>query len=244
MKFLLKSFCLFFICLSVLVCLFSCKKAPAQIEAQTMDYKVAETIENIDGIENVDDETIKALSVVVRSNILSENQNALAYENSYGSAYSGKNEHILSLTKETANEILTKNESPASFEIVTDEKISAWEVEIKKSDILKFLNKNNISLSSISKIEPEINESGELVSLCVGGKNIPYLSLKEEFNLKSSKITNIESTLTSVKIYGEGEDENKQIFNLKSSQKLSSEGKNYKELLKHFFNDFDLKTTN
>lgn len=210
----------------------ACSKTGYEPTAQTVEHSVSQNLSNIEGIESFDDETIKALSVVVRTNIKNNN---LKQDNSNNEI----NERILFLTKQTEGEILSNSDK---IEIENIDDNYTWEKNIKKYELLKFLNKKNISLSNISNIEPSLDESGKLNSLNFGGKNIEFKELQEEFGLESNKITNIENNVSSITIYGKGKIQNSPYFNIKKAQNLSNEGKNYKELLNHFFNGSTLKT--
>ena len=99
--------------------------------------------------------------------------------------------------------------------------------------------KNNISLSNVSEIEQVKNNNGELESLSIGGKNIEFLELKKNFNLKSNKINSIEQTNSSIFVKGET-NYNKNYFDI---SKINSENhQNYKEILKKSYNNYTLIT--
>ena len=108
-----------------------------------------------------------------------------------------------------------------------------WVVVIRKFEILNFLAKNNISLTNISEIEPIFADDGTFESLVIGNNTIEYKTLAEEFGLKSNNITNIETTVSEIKIFGT---KNNIVFDFEEANKLSKEGKNYKEILEFFQN--------
>lgn len=231
----MKKFLLFFFAFTFL-CFVGCGKTET-ISAQNMEYRIAEEIEGMENSESFDDETVKALSVLIRGNILSGKENV-----NLNNEYTGKNEHILKLTKDTAGEVLLYNDKLVPVKIENGEENQTWQTEIKKSEILNFLNQNGISLSNISKISPKINERGEFEGLLVAEKLISYSDLKETFGLKSNKILDVKNNLSSIIVVGEGTDADGQTFNPNLSKKMAGEGKTYTELLNHFFERYEVKT--
>ncbi len=222
-----KFICVLFLCLLAFfsVC---CKPASSDNEVD-INLMVASKLEEIENIDSLEDEVVKALSVIVRTNILNSGE-----ENS---EYLSKNPHILELTKETDGEVLFDEDALADVTF-SNEKNSSWTQSIKKSKILSYLSKNNISLSNISDITPIFDENNNLLKLEIGGKNISYDQLKQNFDLKSPKITSIDYNLSEIIISGEGDIKN--TFNIDEAREIVNDKNNYKLLLKHFFNDFEI----
>ena len=77
-----------------------------------------------------------------------------------------------------------------------------------------------------------MNEQGETESLIVGGKKIKFETLKNEFNLKSNKISNIEILTNSVIITGLTECKEFD-FNIIDAENESKKGADYKILIKN-----------
>ena len=164
-----KVICLFCIMLSLFM-FAGCKQITRDTSAETLEHHVAHNLENINDIQNVSEETTKALSVIERTNLLNS---GAKFADSSSVSYSEDHEKIYNISNQTAGEILINPGYSNNIEI--NETFSPeWETEIKKSTLLSFLNKNNISLSNISNIEPTLDDNGKLLYLSVGGKNIEY----------------------------------------------------------------------
>lgn len=210
--------------------------ADISASASNLDLQVLQKIESIENIESFDNETIKALSVVVRTNII----NSENYKNQTTFEYNPKSERIHSLVSSTSNEVLFNNESKIdTIYIDNNNDNKTWVQEIKKVDILKYMKDNNISLSNISEIETETTEEGFVKNIVIGGKNIDIKKLMKYFQLKSNKITNIKNKKTSFIVEGVGEG-NEFNFNINETQKLAKEGQNYKKILKNRYNSFQI----
>lgn len=216
----------------IIVCFFSfiifcfcagCSNSSKTASASSLDIAVTEELEQIENIESFDDETIKALSVIIRTK---------KKNNFSTSEYSPKNEHIYNIVKSTTGEVLENNSSNVNFSY---EENDEWSVEIKKFEVLKYLSKSNISLSNISSLEPVFDENNNLLGLNIGSKFISYEELEKEFNLPSNKITNIENKSSSIVLTGTYD---KSVFNIKKSLELSKNGNNYKAIINHFYGDF------
>ncbi len=202
--------------------------------ANNIDSLVAGQICNISGYKDFNDETIKALSVVIRTNILNnQNNENLSYQNI--------DEHIMELTNQTKDEILSEINEEIIIQTDKSEKDEIWQTTIKKSNLLEFLSENNISLTNISNIEPIFDENDNLTNISVGGKTLSFEKLKQFFNLKSQKIISVENNLTSITITGKYP-ENKETFIILDVQKQANLGKDYKQLLNYFFSGYKLKT--
>lgn len=175
------------------------------------------------------DETLKALLVIYQTNI----KNGFI---SINNEYSKPSSRIIELSNQVKNEYLSNKE--CIFVESKEPQFVLWTKDILKTDILKFLINKNISISSISNIKHQTNENGETESLSIGGKIIPFEEIKKQFNLKSNKINNIQINGNTVTITGKEENQ-KNIFNIKTAETQSKSGFSYKELLENqlkFFN--------
>lgn len=190
-------------------------------------------LEQVDGVENLSDETIKALSVIIRSNVQNTSPKSFAYV--------PNNKRLAELSASTSGKTLSSLLEPSSSTLSIGQYSKetfnnipyingskTWSVEIKKSQILSYLQKNNINLSNISSFEPVYLEDGTLDGIKLGGKFISYEVLSQEFGLKSNKITNISNTLS--KIVVEGEYTN--TFIIEDAETLSKNGMDYNDILK------------
>lgn len=220
----------------------ACSNGENVPQTLSMEDRVAERVEEVVTGYNVSDETIKALSIIIRTN-----------EQKFPSSTSTlpKDERIKSITNQTSGLILvkedsnvvpnstTKIDSPITYYYKKED--SNWSREIKKSELLKFLSNNNISLSNISSIEVEKTDDGCVSSIIIGGKVFDYGSIASEFNLPSNKITNISSSISSVLVEGEGVGHSKS-FSISEADTLSKQGKSYDEILMHFFPDYEISS--
>lgn len=200
-------------------------KKEEQAAAFDLDLAVAEEIESIDNINSFDDETIKALAIVVRTKKKTLKET---------SAYIPKNERIYNIVKETNDGFLKDGNKTAdvNFEI-----FETWEKQIKKYDILKYLSNKGISLANLSDIEKITDENGNLIALVVGGKTISFEELKKEFKIPTNNVTDLKINKSDVVLTGKF---NENDFNLTKAEKLSKQGKKHSEILKFFYKDFSL----
>lgn len=233
----MKYFKLFFYLLIIPFVLVGCSKSSNENEAINMNYSVAEELSKIENIEELDDETIKALSVVIRTNKMLNNDTVLNKDE-----YQAVNEHILELTKETDGQILSNTNEPLKISQTVEKEETTWKRTIKKSELLNFLNKNGISLSNLSNINPIFDDEGNLTYLSIAEKNISFDVLKEEFDLKSPTIIDIKNNISSITIIGENVETQTQVFVISNAQEMAYSGSDYKQLLKHFYEGSDLKT--
>ena len=184
-----------------------------------MSEKIASEISSIENVNSLDDETIKALSLVIKSQ-------ASSVETYPTKEFDSPDPRILKLVKQVESESIPKRQK-LTYEKTIEK---SWSKSIKKHEILKFLALQGISLSSISSAKPIYDESGNLSSIEIGGKKINYSDIKEYFKLPSNKITNIENKLSEIIITGEGyisED----VFNISHADSLAKKGMNYREIL-------------
>ena len=210
--------------------------AEKQADATNIDLQVVKEIESLENVNDLSDETIKSLSIISRTNLMNKTQNK-SNEN-----YTPKNKKIYELVKQTKNQILIdENNSQSENFKIENQKEETWVKEIKKGDILKFLNKNKIKLSSTSNIKPEKDEFGKTTKLNLNGKIVSFEKIMKEFNLPSNNIEYIENNLTNIKIYGKGQ-KNDQVFNIFEAEKLSKQGFGYEKILKNSQNNFQIIT--
>lgn len=153
----------------------------------SLDDYIAYEISLIENISNYNDETIKVLSVIYRTNYK---------ENNKQFNYSKINYKILNLTKSTSNITLTKN-------LIINTSSKNWSERIHKFEILEFFKSYNIKLANISNINI-ISDNGFAKTISISSHNIDYLTFANYFNLPSNfniKI-NIESSLFEISGYG------------------------------------------
>ena len=210
--------------------------AEKQADSTNIDLQVVKEIESLENVNDLSDETIKSLSIISRTNLMNETQKKIN-EN-----YTPKNKKIYELVKQTENQILIdENNSQSENFKIENQKEETWIKEIKKGDILKFLNKNKIKLSSTSNIKPEKDEFGKTTKLNLNGKIVSFEKIMKEFNLPSNNIEYIENNLTNIKIYGKGQ-KNELVFNIFEAEKLSKQGFGYEKILKNSQNNFQIIT--
>lgn len=220
--------------------LVSCKSEQNLPVVNTMEDAVAGRVEEAISTNDLSDETIKALSVIIRTNetlFPSDSKNI------------SSNERIKNLCTSTKDLVLEPETSEPSENNDLKTKISyyygssndAWQREISKSEILKFLKENNISLSSISNIEVEKTDDGEVEFIIIGGKSFNFGKIASRFDLPSNKITKIFTSLSSVTISGEGTGHTNS-FSISKAEQLSKEGKNYKEILSELLKDTQISS--
>lgn len=233
------------ICL-VIVSFVGCSKKD-DIKTDNLEAMTICELEQIENVSNLNDETIKALAVVIRTN-LKDNVDT-------NFAYIPNNKRIADLVYSTKGEIIQFDENNNYEEdlaetsliindyILKDNKINysfnqneTWTVKIKKYQILKYLNKHNINLSNISNIEPVYTDENSIESIKIGSKNITYNELAKEFGLKSNKIINIENNLSEIIITGLY-DKN---FNIDKANDLANEGKTYDKILESILKTYKI----
>lgn len=222
----MKKLLILFFSLSILFSI-SCGKIQTRQEINNIDRVIATRLQEID--KNYSDETLKALSVAIRNNVLINNNQDYS---------SDINEKYLKIVRITNNKTLrTENNDLIEISLNnTDDYI--WQKNIRKSDILDFALKNNISLTNLSNIET-ISNNGKVVSLKIGDKVFDYQILSKQFNLESNQITSISSTKNDVIINGKGKSFFN-FFNIEKAEQLSKNNYNYPDILNYFFNDLKI----
>ncbi len=219
-----KLFCfyLLFLCCFIFC---ACSSNKQSASADSLDKYVASEIEKNYDVSSLDDETLKALSVVVRTKAKNKNVNIQK-------EYNISNKHILDIVNQTSGLVLKNYEEP---ELTENQESKDWCVSIKKYDLLKYLSENNISVSSISSIEPVFSDDKVVTGFIVGGKTILFEDLSNKFNIPSNNIKEISNNLTEIKIFGTTPN---QEFNFEKASQLSKNGMDFKEIINHFYGDF------
>ena len=131
-----------------------------------LENAVAYELEQIDKENNLDDETLKSLSVIIRTNL------------TLNSDFNNKNYTISAkykdLANQTKNELLKINGNTEFIDISNDK--YTWQKSIQKDKFLEYAYNKNISLSNISNIEPLYNDN-IVEKLCVANKEFDYNEL-------------------------------------------------------------------
>lgn len=268
----------FFICLiSGAFCLLSgCSSksnndlvSETMIDNTTYDTLVANQISSFENASELNEETVKTLSVIIRTNYYNSNLENLETQN-----LKIENQQIYNIVKSTSGEIIADENEPAekiNFEIknedthnlnnlVNENEISScyennklnsatqndtasnldtWTVTIKKSKILEVLKKHDIKLSSLAKTKIINDENGNAEKFIIGEKEFSFETIKTEFDLPSNKIIDINNNLSSIKITGLNE-EKYDKFNIKEIENLSNQGHDYKNIIKSKKNSFKI----
>ncbi len=234
----MKKFLITIFCFVLFFPLIACSNQNTEIksDAKTMEWRVSKEIEIIDGVENVSDEQIKALSVIIRTNLLNNPKEACEEEKTTNLSTEEKEriENLVLYTKgQTLEDIIKtdeKNNEIMTYYIKKD-KTYKWKKEIKKYELLAFLDREGVSLANLSDVYAVTDEEGRVTEISIGGKNFSYQKLSKEFGLESDQITNLSSTLSSVIIEGVGNG-TAGGFELNSSNSTENNNKNYLEILK------------
>lgn len=191
-----------------------------------VNKSVAIELESLD--KNYSDETLKALSVILRTNLSINNKK-------YNKA---PKEKYVKITNQTKNKVLkNKNNNLIEISLDNNEEYS-WQKTIKKSKLLEFALKNKISLTSLSNIDPVI-QNGKVTSLNIGNKQFEYELLAKEFGLESNIIENITDNKKEIVIKGKNKGFQPK-FDITKSEQLSNNNQNYEAILKTFFNDLKI----
>lgn len=202
----------------------SCQKIPIQEDISDLESSVAYELMQLD--EDFSDETLKAMSVVIRTNLCIDNSKISSHDAS---------EKYVNITKVTSGEVL-KNTKGNLVEISFNSSDNyRWQKVIKKSELLEFALKNNVSLSNLKKIKPDIKNE-KILGLEIAEKYFDYSDLAEEFGLESDCIENISQTKNEIIISGK----NKGFygfFDTKKAEQLSNNNYFYANILKDFFDN-------
>lgn len=226
----MKKIFLFIFSLMMIFCV-SCKNIEeVEVSYDEINMQIAYSLQKMD--ENYTTETLKAMSVVLRNNILINNNSDFDKDVNLDQKY-------IDIAQLTNNLILKNNDNDLIELSFENNENYTWQKNIKKSELLEFALNNNVSLASISSIE-QVNDNGKIVGLKIGKKYFDYQSLAKEFDLQSNEIINISSQKDEILVTGK----NKGFygyFNTQKSEKLSKNNKNYKEILTEIFDNLKLQ---
>ncbi|MBQ4541770.1 MAG: hypothetical protein IJA23_02840 [Clostridia bacterium] len=240
----MKKIFIFIFCLSLFFLSGCSKKETNNQEAQNQAYLssvdkiISNEISSFDNSESFDEETIKTLSVILRTNFENNLSNKKELTKNNNDIL---NNDIYNIVRETSGEVLEDEEEPLTELYIEDDKTKnqEWCVLVKKSKILEMLKKNNISLSNLSNFEVVTNEEGYTEKIIIAGKEFDFYYLMKAFNLPSNKNISIVNNLTSIKITGIGIGKNEN-FNLETIKTLSNQGYDYKSIIKSKKNSFKI----
>lgn len=242
----MKKFLFLFLCLLLPISLCSCSKENTPLTANTLDHRCYEEITKIEGVENLSDESIKALSIIVRTNIQNQPQENLETNNNEILLDETQKTRIKSLINYTSNLTLKNINNANNFDLSENNNIfninyyletnpnNQWKKEIKKYEILSFLDKQGISLANLSSLSFSGDDDGRVTELYVGGKTFPFKMFANQFHLESDKITNIKTSVSSIIIEGIGKGFVDEI-NLLTIESLSQDSKDYIDILSKLF---------
>jgi len=205
-----------------------CSKTTNVSNATNLEDVVAYELEQINSTQNLDDETLKSLSVIIRTNTILNND---FQDKNYNPSQRYKD-----IVNETKNQTLKINGNAEFIDISTQD--YKWKKSVKKDKLLEFAYLNNISLSNLSNIEPIYKEE-KIEIINIAGNSFDYKKLAENFDLESNDITNIETTNKEVVIYGKNKGFHNK-FDYDESKNLSKQGKNYKEILNNLYPNFEI----
>ena len=218
-----KLFCLVLALFLITVTACSNNKQLEISNASNLEDAVAYELEQIDKENNLDNETLKSLSIIIRTN--------LTLSGDFDNKNYSTSAKYIDLVNQTKNEILKINGNPEFIDISSDN--YTWQKSIQKDKFLEYANNKNIALSNLSNIDPIYNDN-IVEKLSVANKEFEYNELSKEFGLESNQITKIETTDKYIIIYGINKGLNKK-FNINQASNLSNEGKNYKEIIKNLY---------
>ena len=214
----MKKIFIFTVILSFLFPLCGCKKNTT-LEADATNQKIASQICKIENYQDLSEETIKALSVVFRTN-LKNGENVSAFE------YSTIDEKILSLTNETSGETIDN-----VSEIIQIDKNEEWTQIVPKTKILEIFANKNESISSFANISLQKNDSNKIENLIISEKKLSLNDLKNNLSLKSNKIEKVETTKNSLIFYGKGLGFG-ESFDIIEAETKAKKGDSYKGIIK------------
>lgn len=206
----------------------SCGNAKQNFSDEKIEKAVALKLQEIDN--NYSDETLKALSIILRGNFSFENQINIQNIN--------QNSKYENIAKQTKNCVLKNNNGSIIKISLNLQKDYRWLKIIKKNELLEFALKNNINLANLSDIQIE-KENDKVLGIKIANKYFDYANLSEEFNLESNLIEDISQTKSEIIIKGK----NKGFydnFDIYKSEELSNNNYNFEQILKYFFNNLKI----
>lgn len=194
--------------LSAFLCIFACLgfaacKKQAVTSADNLDSAVAYEIASIDGSNEFDHDTLRALTFIVKSNIINSNSSNIDESVLRTSTIDEKLYNKVLDISATYTDILANK----TYKITNNEPEKRWSKEIKKTDILKYLNKKHLSLSSISNIKEYRDKDNSITYLDIGGKKLDFGTVMKDFDLPSGKVDIIKNKKSSLIVEGERDTE-------------------------------------
>lgn len=190
-----------------------------------LPYCIAYNLSQIETINDLSDETIKALAILSRTIIC---------EDSVSNFDKNKiDKKILDLVNQTKNEKFSSSSLTKNYYFSNS---GSWKFEIKKSEMLENLSNKNIYLSSISKITP-IKKENVTTSFDINEKIITFKTINSFCDFKSNNISSVDISDTEISFNGIGLGNIGEGLNLDESEQLSKSGKNYTEILLNFDKD-------
>ena len=210
---------LFFVLFSFCAC-----KNQAQANRPDESYAITSKICELENYQELSSETIKALSVIYRTNI----KNGEEYK--FNSSLFDEN--IFNLVCETKNEVIEDIDA-----CIYIDNNKAWSKEISKSKILETLATEGENISSFENISLKKDENGRTTNLIISNKTLNVNNLKDNFLLPSNKISKIENTKNHIIFYGEGDGFGEK-FDILRSEELSKNNNGYEAIIKYFFNSY------
>jgi len=221
--------CILLISFSLL--LFVACKNNETSNAASVDKQVCYELQQIENIDTFSEETIKAMSVVIRTNLENE-------KNTKNVNFENFNDKLYKIVKSTSNKKL-KQKSTNKKLILKNNSDKTWQRKINKTDILSYMLSKGINLANISSIETKYNNQNKLESITVAEKEILYSELKEIFNLPTDIVTDVKIEQSYIIILGEYNEEDLNIFNLEKAEELSKKGLNYEKIIKKTINNYE-----
>lgn len=133
--------------------------------------------------------------------------------------------------------------SVKTYENSTNSTNYEWSQSFTKNEILETLRKMNLSISNISSFNKgEISDSGRCLTFIIGGREVSANNFRLNIGSTKLKSTLIDSIVINndfITFYGRGYGHGVGL-----SQEyciiLANEGKNYKDIIKYFFNDVSI----
>ena len=149
----------------------------------------------------------------------------------------------------SVKEGLGGNETPEFVKIATSPETernaqnTTWSATFAKTEILNALRKLNISVPSVSNVSVSARgESGRALTLNIGGKTVDAPALRLALGstkMKSTYLTNIETTSTSVIMQGKGYGHGVGLSQW-GAKILAEEGKTAKQIVQHYYQNIDV----
>lgn len=224
-------YCLIFI----FICIFLIGCSNTNNTSYAINDYVYRELEKIENVESLNEETIKALSIVIRTNIEDEeiNKNVNIEKN---------NSKLYKIINSTNNLKLNKKHKYQKFIFDKNNKKNKnekWNKSISKSDILKYMLNKNISLANISDIKINYNDENKINSISIAEKNIIIEELIKEFNLPNNNIVDIKINKTNIVVIGEFESNNI-YFDIEKANELSNTGLKYNKILEETLKNYEI----